>query len=119
MRPCVAQTYACDDSLGQLFAGFFAYYRDAFDVEQSTVSLRTGAALHKANTYKDSKAWRLSIEDPFELTHDLGRVLTTQGQDAVTAEMGRAWELLLGRVADVSVPVGPMAMKWVMTRRWE
>lgn len=63
-------------------------------VELDCVSVRTGQLLPKYDVYKDWKQWRLCIEDPFEVTHDLGRVLTPQGLVAIQTEFNRACDLL-------------------------
>lgn len=45
-----------------------------------------------------SPAWRISIEDPFELSHDLGRVVRPYGQVCIEEELCRACDVWQGVV---------------------
>ncbi|OWZ21215.1 Poly(A) polymerase, partial [Phytophthora megakarya] len=71
------------------------------------VSIRTGRALSKTTKWSHPVSWRLSIEDPFELAHDLGRVIFhRQGMELIRSEFKRASQLLSGdhRLEDICVP---------------
>ncbi|KAG2532985.1 hypothetical protein JM18_000841 [Phytophthora kernoviae] len=60
------------DSVGALLAGFFDFYANRFNMEDEVVSVRSGTALSKTTKWSHPTSWRLSIEDPFELAHDVG-----------------------------------------------
>lgn len=84
------------DSIGASLAGFFQFYAVEFDLEDNVVSIRTGAPLSKATKWSHSVPWRLSIEDPFELNHDVGRVIFhKRGQHILQFEFQRAYEMVL------------------------
>ena len=70
------------ESLGQLLVGFFGYLANGFSFRDSVISIRTGQVLQKSekewtakqNSRRDRYWW--CIEDPFELSHNLGRVVS-------------------------------------------
>jgi len=85
-------------SLAQLLHGFFRLYAKEFDYRQHVISVRTGMYLDKvAKKWNDSKGrdrhW-VSIEDPFEVTHDLGRVCDKPALHHVRGELMRAHRIL-------------------------
>lgn len=83
------------DSVGALLAGFFQFYASQFNVEDDVVSIRTGAPLSKTTKWSHSVPWRISIEDPFELAHDVGRVVfNRKGQELLNFEFRRAYEMV-------------------------
>ncbi|KAG7398511.1 Zinc finger, CCHC domain-containing protein [Phytophthora boehmeriae] len=95
------------DSVGALLAGFFDFYAYRFNMEDDVVSVRSGTALSKTTKWSHPTSWRLSIEDPFELAHDVGRVIFhRKGQDLLRSEFRRASELLRGdhRLDDLCTP---------------
>jgi hypothetical protein len=95
------------NSVGALLAGFFDFYANRFNVEDEVVSIRTGRALSKTTKWSHPASWRLSIEDPFELAHDIGRVIFhRKGQELVLSEFQRASNLLSGdrRLEDICAP---------------
>ena len=68
--------------LGELVVGFFRRYAREFDFVKCVASVRTGKFLTKVDKGWDKKEMGFKgdrhlfcLEDPFELTHDLGRVL--------------------------------------------
>jgi len=80
--PLSATSFACHNrmSLSQLLSGFFLYYAHCFNYIDDVISIRTGGVLPKTSKQKE---WAgsgkrdkhlLSIEDPFEVSHDVGRV---------------------------------------------
>ncbi|KAJ1627793.1 hypothetical protein T492DRAFT_1022438 [Pavlovales sp. CCMP2436] len=93
-------------SLSQLLAGFFKRYSTDFKPGEQTVCPRLGCTLglgekvwgesQTANARKGRKADRhlFCIEDPFEVTHDLGRVMDSSTLKWVTEELARAHALL-------------------------
>lgn len=83
------------DSVGALLAGFFQFYASQFNVEDDVVSIRTGAPLSKTTKWSHPVPWRISIEDPFELAHDVGRVIfNRKGQELLNFEFRRAYEMV-------------------------
>uniref|UniRef100_M4BXS5 CCHC-type domain-containing protein n=1 Tax=Hyaloperonospora arabidopsidis (strain Emoy2) TaxID=559515 RepID=M4BXS5_HYAAE len=89
----VSSTFGTSDmnSVGALLAGFFDFYAYRFNFELDVVSIRVGSTLLKTTKWSHAVSWRLSIEDPFELTHDVGRaVFHRKGQDLIRSEFKRA-----------------------------
>eukprot|EP00245_Coleochaete_scutata_P003226 TRINITY_DN14662_c0_g2_i3.p1 TRINITY_DN14662_c0_g2~~TRINITY_DN14662_c0_g2_i3.p1 ORF type:complete len:1149 (-),score=216.24 TRINITY_DN14662_c0_g2_i3:878-4324(-) len=67
------------ETLGELLTAFFEYWAFRHDYNRAVISVRTGGYLTK-----DQKDWTrrvgnerhlICIEDPFEVSHDLGRVV--------------------------------------------
>lgn len=83
-------------SLGVLLRKFFHYYVHEFQLQTCVISIRTLAV--KTKTQNDNLVgpdWRLSIEDPFEHRHDLGKVLFhRESQILLETEFHRAWRTL-------------------------
>ncbi|KAG6590702.1 Poly(A) polymerase [Phytophthora cinnamomi] len=95
------------NSVGALLAGFFDFYAHRFNMEDEVVSIRMGRALSKTTKWSHPVSWRLSIEDPFELAHDVGRVIFhRKGQELIRSEFKRASSMLRGdhRLDDICVP---------------
>ena len=65
----------------------------------SCASVRLAESLQR-NVYPNARRWRISIEDPFELNHDLGSPVSKSGQVAIQEELNRAVKLL-----DQGVPI--------------
>jgi hypothetical protein len=83
------------NSVGALLAGFFEFYAQRFNVEDDVVSVRTGAVLSKTTKWSHPVSWRISIEDPFELAHDVGRVVFHKaGQELLGRELTRAFDMI-------------------------
>ena len=78
--PAVGWTSHSRASLAQLFSGWLFYYAHAFGYTDDVISVRVGGVLAKRSKEKEwassGKKDRhlLSIEDPFEVSHDVGRV---------------------------------------------
>ncbi|ETV95406.1 hypothetical protein, variant [Aphanomyces invadans] len=83
------------DSVGSLLVAFFQFYAYEFDYRHNVVSLRCGHALPKlAKWGLGLGTWRFSIEDPFDLHHDVGRVIFhPKGQERILNELRRAAEM--------------------------
>ncbi|XP_002983593.2 UTP:RNA uridylyltransferase 1 [Selaginella moellendorffii] len=82
------------ETLGELLTAFFDYWACQHDYNHSVISVRTGGYLSK-----NEKEWTrrignerhlICIEDPFEVTHDLGRVVDKHSIKALRAEFSRA-----------------------------
>ncbi|PRP83626.1 hypothetical protein PROFUN_08352 [Planoprotostelium fungivorum] len=85
-------------SLGELVTGFFRLYAEEFDWNDSVVSLRTGGYLTKeekqwAKQTNDRDNILLTIEDPFEVTHNLGRLVDRSNLKVIKYEFKRAYKL--------------------------
>ncbi|KTW28040.1 hypothetical protein T552_01902 [Pneumocystis carinii B80] len=95
------------DSLGKLIYGFFYYYAYQFNWKDHVVSIRTQTGL----LTKQEKGWTqamervfvsdkifkdryiLAIEDPFEITHNVGRTVNKQSSHIIRGEFFRASKL--------------------------
>jgi len=85
-------------TLADLVWDFFEYWAWRHDYADGVISIRTGSVISK-----ESKDWTrrigserhlLCVEDPFELSHDLGRTVDRQTRDVMRKEFLRAATLL-------------------------
>jgi len=94
-------------SMAELFCHFFHYYTNEFDVRNSVVSVRCGRLLTKREKGWDAKFSRdnmlLTIEDPFETTHNLGRLVDKEGLHMIMSELRRACILLRNEGSFIAV----------------
>lgn len=86
------------ESISQLVWAFFHYWAYCHDYTNDVISVRTGSTLSKR-----TKDWTrrigndrhlICIEDPFELSHDLGRVVDKYSIRVLREEFERAAEIL-------------------------
>jgi DNA polymerase sigma len=100
------------EPLAQLLWAFFEHWAWLHDYQRSVVSVRTGRFLSK-----DEKEWTrkvgterhlLCVEDPFEITHDLGRTVDPGTRDTMKKEFARAATLL----RDDADPLGRLFEPW-------
>lgn len=86
------------ESIAQLVWAFFNYWAHCHDYTNDVISVRTGSLLSKR-----VKDWTrrigndrhlICIEDPFELTHDLGRVVDKASIRVLREEFERAAEIM-------------------------
>ncbi|PON85155.1 PAP/25A-associated [Trema orientale] len=86
------------ETIAQLVWGFFNYWAYRHDYTDSVVSVRTGSILSKRE-----KDWTrrvgndrhlICIEDPFEISHDLGRVVDKFSIRVLREEFERAAEIM-------------------------
>lgn len=96
------------ESTGHLLRGFFWYYsaREGFNFKNDIVSIRTkGGLLRKqqkgwteAKWSSENKSVRqrylLAVEDPFEVDHNVARVVGHNGIVAIRDEFRRAWDII-------------------------
>lgn len=89
------------ESPGELLAAFFRLYSLEFDWENAVVSPRTGGYLTKAEKgwtrsfdEKTRDYFFLTIEDPFEITHNLGRLVDRHNLKVIKYEFHRAFRLI-------------------------
>ncbi|KAF3939699.1 hypothetical protein ABW19_dt0206609 [Dactylella cylindrospora] len=95
-------------SLGQLIFEFFQYYTTNFNFVSECITIRTpGGVIYKSekgwtsaktqvgemnNTYQDR--YLLALEDPFEITHNVGRTCSTTGVKRIRNELHRATHII-------------------------
>ncbi|GER57476.1 poly(A) polymerase cid [Striga asiatica] len=86
------------ESIAQLVWAFFHYWAYCHDYANDVISVRTGSTLSKR-----SKDWTkrvgndrhlICIEDPFEVSHDLGRVVDKHSIRVIREEFERAAEIM-------------------------
>uniref|UniRef100_A0A061SDQ2 Nucleotidyltransferase family protein n=1 Tax=Tetraselmis sp. GSL018 TaxID=582737 RepID=A0A061SDQ2_9CHLO len=86
------------ETVSELLMAFFDYWAWGHDYVNSVISIRTGGFLTKAD-----KEWTkrvrnerhlVCIEDPFDVTHDLGRVVDRASSSVLREEFKRAAEIL-------------------------
>jgi len=114
-------------TIAELLAGFFRLYADMFDYKSNVVSVRTGFYLDKrqckwAASGKTDRTW-LCIEDPFEVTHNLGRIVDRDALYEIRGEFMRASALMhentnVGRVARRSAPDNLIELFEPFTGEW-
>jgi len=88
------------DSPAKLLVAFFKLYGFEFDYIHSVICVRTGGFLSK-----DLKQWMIpttpreccffALEDPFDTSHNLGRVVHREGVDTIRNEFERAYKILV------------------------
>ncbi|PIN06535.1 Polynucleotide adenylyltransferase [Handroanthus impetiginosus] len=86
------------EKIGQLVWAFFHYWAYCHDYANDVISVRTGSTLSKR-----AKDWTrrvgndrhlICIEDPFEISHDLGRVVDKYSIRVLREEFERAAEIM-------------------------
>ncbi|KAF4386803.1 hypothetical protein F8388_006758 [Cannabis sativa] len=86
------------ETIGQLVWGFFNYWAYCHDYTDSVISVRSGCIISKRE-----KDWTrrvgndrhlICIEDPFEVSHDLGRVVDKFSIRVLREEFERAAEIM-------------------------
>ncbi|KAK8570459.1 hypothetical protein V6N13_003137 [Hibiscus sabdariffa] len=86
------------ETVAQLVWGFFNYWAYGHDYTNSVISVRTGSIISK-----QEKEWTrrvgndrhlICIEDPFEISHDLGRVVDKFSIRVVREEFERAADIM-------------------------
>jgi DNA polymerase sigma len=86
------------ETLGELLLAFFRYYAHEFDYKNLVISVRTGGMLDKEDKdwvkpqCKDNCVF--TVEDPFEVTHNLGRVVDRDSLWIIRYEFLRAYRVL-------------------------
>ncbi|KAK9058947.1 hypothetical protein SSX86_021564 [Deinandra increscens subsp. villosa] len=87
-----------NESIAQLVWAFFSYWAYCHDYTNDVISIRTGSLISKRE-----KDWTrrmgndrhlICIEDPFEVSHDLGRVVDKHSIRVLREEFERAAEIL-------------------------
>jgi len=96
------------ETIGELFAAFFRLYAVEFNWQHSVVSVRTAGFLTKAEKEWTKKSgtnrdhFFFAIEDPFEITHNLGRIVDRESLKILRYEFRRAYKLVC-KNADLSL----------------
>ena len=84
---------------GELLCGLFSYYAHEFNFHDNVISVRTGGILTKESKNLVKKVGRdntlLCIEDPFETTHNLGRIVHSKSLHIIRGEFMRAHRILV------------------------
>ncbi|RVD85271.1 uncharacterized protein DFL_003597 [Arthrobotrys flagrans] len=103
-------------TLGQLVYEFFQYFTTNFNFVSEVVTIRSpGGVMYKQHkgwtsarervgettTYQDR--YLLALEDPFEITHNVGRTCGGPGVRRIRGEMQRAAQI----IRKISTPVAP------------
>jgi DNA polymerase sigma len=85
-------------TLAELVWEFFEYWAWRHDYQHSVVSIRLGKAIPKEDKDWTKRVGRdrhlLCVEDPFLLSHDLGRTVDRQSKDVMRKEFFRAATIL-------------------------
>ena len=93
LRPKELHRFNNKRSLGKLFRGFFSFFYGDFNYVSDEVSFER---LSRQRKNPNTVSWRISIIDPFELTHDLGTTLSgRRAQIVINDEIWRAHSLLV------------------------
>ncbi|ORY86794.1 hypothetical protein BCR37DRAFT_343108 [Protomyces lactucae-debilis] len=110
-----AQVVKNTSSIGTLLEGFFSYFAYEFDFRDLCISIRTpgGIVTKTAKTWTqmvehlndrgDAKVkdrYILSIEDPFEIVHNVGRSVTRAGLYEIRGEFMAATRYVRGNKLD-------------------
>eukprot|EP00850_Spirogloea_muscicola_P015637 SM000122S25744 [mRNA] locus=s122:16:4918:+ [translate_table: standard] len=86
------------ETVGELLLAFFEYWAFRHEYNRAVISVRTGGFLSK-----DQKDWTrrignerhlICVEDPFEVSHDLGRVVDRNSIRILREEFHRAAKLM-------------------------
>ncbi|TKY63784.1 Poly(A) RNA polymerase cid13 [Spatholobus suberectus] len=86
------------ETIAQLVWGFFYYWAYCHDYASAVISVRTGSIISKRE-----KDWTrrigndrhlICIEDPFEISHDLGRVVDKHSIKVLREEFERAADIM-------------------------
>ena len=88
------------DSPAKLLVNFFQLYGFEYDYIHSVICVRTGGFVSK-----DAKQWMIpsnprecsffALEDPFDTTHNLGRVVHRVGVETIRNEFERGYKILV------------------------
>ena len=85
-------------SLAELLAEFFDYWAHGHDYGGSVASVRVGGFIGKRRkgwtTRVGTERHLICIEDPFEVSHDLGRVVDKRSINVLRDEFARAAQIL-------------------------
>ena len=98
------------ETLGELLFSFFEHYANHFDFDASVVSVRMGKYLtRREKGWPNEYDHLFCIEDPFNLSHDLSRVLTNFTFYLTKKELLRAYRSLNqgGTLENICTPFRP------------
>ncbi|XP_017429290.1 UTP:RNA uridylyltransferase 1 [Vigna angularis] len=86
------------ETIAQLVRGFFHYWAYCLDYANSVISVRKGSIISKREKDWtrgiDNDRHLICIEDPFETSHDLGRVVDKYSIKVLREEFERAAEIM-------------------------
>lgn len=94
-RESIVQSAETAKPISQLLAEFFHYFTYRFNYVEHVASIKSKAEyMAKQDRWGlKARSWRFSVEDPFDVTRDLGCVLNWNGQQKVMAEFQRACDV--------------------------
>lgn len=103
-------------SVPELLIGFLRLYAYEFDFHNHIVSVRVGGYLAKKDKKWGASGKRdrhfLSVEDPFEVSHDLGRVCDKEALFHIRGEFMRAHRCLYNDGGDLHSMCMPYTKEW-------
>eukprot|EP00163_Fabomonas_tropica_P013972 TRINITY_DN255_c1_g1_i1.p2 TRINITY_DN255_c1_g1~~TRINITY_DN255_c1_g1_i1.p2 ORF type:complete len:355 (-),score=64.14 TRINITY_DN255_c1_g1_i1:234-1298(-) len=86
------------ETVGELLCSFLGFFAHEFDRDHAVASIREGRLLRKDevgwNTTEERNRHLFCIQDPFDLSHDLGRVVDEDTIKELTDEFARGYRLL-------------------------
>jgi len=98
LRPLAGAGARNGESLADLLLAFFTYWARQHDYGQSVVCVRTGGTVSKRRkgwtTRVGTERHLICVEDPFEVSHDLGRVVDKRSIVVLREEFERAERIL-------------------------
>ena len=96
-----------DTAVSVLLAGFFIFYARHFPKHTIAVSIRLGKCVLQKSVFRNSKLWRLCIEDPFKThcshtPHNTGSPMNEEGQARVDKSLQDAADQMIHMFASCS-----------------
>jgi len=88
---------ANQESLGTLLIDFFDYYANRFNYKRDVICVRKGKILTKQAKkwhYGGKDNFEFCVEDPFQTSHNLGRIVTEDSLYELRSEFKRAHKIL-------------------------
>lgn len=94
-------------TVAELLCEMLRYYAHEFNYHDDVISIRTGGVLSKESKQWTQRQFRenvlLCIEDPFEVSHNLGRIVHAKSLHRIRGEFMRAHRLLSDSAAIATI----------------